>query len=477
MRALATSRSVARMIHTPPHNDLAFAGLAAQARMAADGEVTSRELVQTSLDRIAELDPPLNAFRCVRAQRALAEADAAQARLDAGARAPLLGVPIAVKDNVDVTGELTCHGTSANDTAATTDSEVVRRLRAAGAVIVGKTNLPELAMWGHFTASQTYGPTRNPWNRERSTGGSSGGSAAAVAAGMVPAALGSDGGASIRVPSGICGVFGMKPQRGRVPLAPDNDHWHGLTQFGPIARSAADAALLLDVLATPDGGERYVEAATREPQKLRIGVTLKPTLPQVRPGKAYRNAVADTAERLRELGHEVVDVKPRYGMLLPLVMPRYLGGVADDAAKLEHPQRLEKRSRRMARAGRMLHGRALRRAVAKEDAYARRVNGVFEDVDVLLMPLVAKAAGKADASHGHGAFRTFNDGAPYVAYTAVWNYTGQPAAAVPAGFDDDGMPLAVQIVGRPDGERTLFSVAAQLERERPWAGRRPPAAG
>jgi amidase len=459
------------MIHEPTTSDTSFTSLTEQARLVREGAVTSRALVEQSLERIEQLDPRINAFRCVLEDGARADADTAQARVGAGEQAPLLGVPVAVKDNVDMAGELTTHGSGAVERRATEDSEVVKRLRAAGAVIVGKTNLPELAMWGHFTASQTHGVTRNPWNADRSTGGSSGGSAAAVAAGMVAGAVGSDGGASIRVPAALCGVFGMKPQRGLVPLAPDDGHWHGLTHFGPITRTAADAALLLDAIGRGDGS--FAAAAAREPGRLRVGVALKPTLPQVRLTKPWRSGVDRTAERLRQLGHEVIDVKPRYGVLLPLAKPRYAAGVADDAARLEHPERLEKRSRRMAALGRRLHGRPLARALAREAAYAARVNEVFETVDVLLTPTVARAAGRADASARRGAFRTFNDMAPYVAYTTVWNYTGQPAAAVPAGFDDDGMPLSAQLVTRPGDNETLLSLAAQIERAGEWGGHRP----
>src|SRR4051794_15772297 len=295
---------------------------------------TSRELVEASLARIERLDGELGAFRCGMAEAARAAADDADARRARGEDAPLLGVPVAVKDNMDVAGELTTHGTGAVTSPAVRDAEVVRRLRAAGAVIVGKTNLPELALWGHFTSSKTHGVTRNPWNPERSAGGSSGGAAGAVASRMVAAAVGSDGGGSIRLPSAMCGVFGMKPQRDRVPLAPDDGHWHGLTAFGPIARTVADAALLLEAIG--DGGP-FRDAAADEPERLRIGVALKPTLPNVRPSKEVREAIAATAERLRELGHEVVDVKPRYGVLLPAIMPRYLGGVAEDLARLDRP--------------------------------------------------------------------------------------------------------------------------------------------
>src|SRR5436305_3288179 len=224
---------------------------------------TSRELVEDSLARIERLDQKLNAFRRVMADSARAAADEADARRAAGEHGPLLGMPVAVKGNMTVDGPA--------------PHEVVRRLRAAGAVIVGTTNMSELALWGHFTSSRAHGVTRNPWNLERSPGGSSGGAAAAVASGMVAAAVGSDGGGSIRIPSAMCGVFGLTPQRGRVPLGPDEVHWHGLTVFGPIARSAADAALLLDAIA--GAGTAYCDVAATDPPALRIGVAPRPTLP------------------------------------------------------------------------------------------------------------------------------------------------------------------------------------------------------
>src|SRR3954468_5798932 len=197
--------------------DPVFAGLARQAELIAAGEISSQELVGACLERIARLDPLLNAFRIVLAERALAEAAQADGRRGSGDHRPLLGVPVAIKDDTDVAGELTTHGTSAYGAPAAEDAEVVRRLRAAGAVIVGKTNVPELEITP-FTESPTFGATRNPWDLNRTPGGSSGGSAAATAAGLVGGALGSDGGGSIRIPAGCCGLFGLKPQRDRVPM-------------------------------------------------------------------------------------------------------------------------------------------------------------------------------------------------------------------------------------------------------------------
>src|ERR1700736_4595017 len=205
--------------------DLAYSGIARQAQLIAAGEVSSRELVEIYLERIARFDLDLNAFRVVFAERARLEAQPADARRGAGEERPLLGVPFAVKDDIDVAGELTAWGSNATEGAAPADAEVVRRLREAGAVIIGKTNVPELTIWP-FTETATFGATRNPWDLQRAPGGSSGGSAAAVAAGLVGAALGSDGAGSIRIPAAWCGVFGLKPQRDRVSMAPKAEAWH-----------------------------------------------------------------------------------------------------------------------------------------------------------------------------------------------------------------------------------------------------------
>src|ERR1700684_3022082 len=237
--------------------------------------ITAPALLEIYLDRIARLDPQLRSYRVVLADTARQEALAAQRRLDAGERLPLLGVPVAIKDDNDVAGELTPCGSSAVSTPATQDAEVVSRLRAAGAVIIGKTNVPELMIFP-FTESLTFGATRNPWNTALTPGGSSGGSGAAVAAGLAAAALGSDGGGSIRIPSGWCGLFGLKPQRDRISLSPHDNAWCGLSANGPLARTVTDAALFLDSTTTkpgPDGG--YVAAARREPGRLRVALSTK----------------------------------------------------------------------------------------------------------------------------------------------------------------------------------------------------------
>jgi amidase len=412
----------------------------------------------------------------VRAERALAEADAALKRLQAGERGPLLGMPIAVKDNVDVSDERTTHGAGGNPAEATADSEVVRRLRSAGAVILGKTALCELAAYGHFTSSAAHGVTRNPWKLDRSTGGSSGGSAAAVAAGMVPVALGSDGGGSIRIPSAFCGLFGLKPQRGRVPLAPLDDHWYGCTVLGGIGRSVLDVAIFDDAISAAPNSEPEPErslaaAARRRPDRLRIAVSLKPAIPGVKPSPDAIAAIEQATELLRSMGHVVDPYELAHPQLLTTFTARWAAGIRDDA--LTHGEDLERRTRRMAAVGRRLGGRALRRSMRREAAVAERLNAVFDAYDLVMTPVTAAPPPSAEISRSAGALRTFNQGSPYVCYTPTWNFVGQPAASVPAGLDRDGLPRAIQLAGPPHSETTIVSLAAQIEAATPWSLQRP----
>ena len=264
-------------------NDLAFAGIVRQAELVRSGDVTPTELVELYLDRIERLEPELNAFRIVLAERARADAKRVEERLAgrAGERMALAGVPIAIKDTEDLEGEVTCWGTGAFDRPATADGGMVHRVREAGAIVLGKTNLPELAISG-FTESETWGITRNPWDPACSPGGSSGGSAAALAAGMCGGASASDGAGSIRIPSALCGLFGLKPQRDRIPLAPLREHWHGLSVTGSVARSVADSALWLDVChggvpgGPPPPEHTFSESARTVPRRLRIAYSTSP---------------------------------------------------------------------------------------------------------------------------------------------------------------------------------------------------------
>jgi amidase len=456
--------------------DIAFSGAAQQARMLAAGQITAPALVELYLGRIRRLDPQLNAYRVVLADSARAEAAAAQRRLDAGERLPLLGVPIAIKDDVDVAGEVTTMGTSAYGPPKTADAEVVRRLRAAGAVILGKTQVPELTIWP-FTETLTFGATHNPWNTDHTPGGSSGGTGAAVAAGLAPMALGSDGAGSIRIPSTWCGLFGVKPQRDRVPLQPHDDAWNGMVVNGPMARTVEDAALFLDVTTTlpaPDGG--FVAAAGRPPGRLKVAISTRVPPPLVAPiGRAQRDAVEQAGALLRELGHDVVYRDPDYPpWALVHVLPRYIRGVYDDMNAMPRPERLEARTRAIARIGSLFSDRRMKRIRDAEPALAARVQSIFDDVDVVVTPGTATGPSRIGAYQRRGAVATLAFVAARVPFQAVFNATGQPAAVVPWSFDADGLPVSIQLVGRPNDEATLLALSAQLEQARPWAQRRPP---
>jgi amidase len=461
--------------------DLAFAGIGSQAELIRSREVTSRELTELYLDRIERIGPRLNPFTVVLAERALAEADAADA--DADDDRPLRGVPIAVKDNVDLEGVVTSFGTGAFDRPAVADDELVRRLRAAGAVIIAKTTLPELAVCG-FTETERWGVTRNPWDTTRTAGGSSGGSGAAVAAGLVGAAHASDGAGSIRIPAAFCGLFGLKPQRHRVPLRPA-DHWHGLSVAGCVTRSVLDTALFLDATinrrgengAPPPPERPLAESARTPPGRLRIAISAKPlrmVAPPIVTDEVHRG-LDDTERLLRSLGHEVFREDPAYGLAGNNFVPVYLHGIHEEVAEVPHPERLEPRTRGFGRLGRLyapLVPRARRAAVGD----AERINRIFERCDVLVAPTVGEPAIEVGRWQGKGALRTVLGMSRTYCFTPIWNQTGQPAAAVPAGFTDSGLPRSVSLVGRPADEPTLVSLAAQIEAERPWADRRPPVA-
>lgn len=462
--------------------EIAFAGAARQAQMVRDGEITPSELVALHLDRISRLDPGLNAFRVVLAERAMAEAEQAEARLKGGDVRPLLGVPIALKDSVNLAGELTTSGTDAFPTPAAEDCEMVRLLRAAGAIVVGKTLLPELAVCG-FTESATWGVTRNPWNPQRTPGGSSGGSAAAVASGMVPIASASDGAGSIRIPASSCGLFGLKPQRGRISLAPDLEHWHGLSVNGCVSRTVADTALWLDITsggsseagAPAPHGQPFAESAATPPGNLRIAWSTAPPRALAPPTitDEVRDTVAATASLLATLGHSLTEKDPEWGLIGNNSIPRYLRGISDEVATVPEPERLERRTRGFARLGRAIPDSVLDRARRMEAGDRDRIDAIFNDHDVLLMPVMGGTALPVRRWEGRGALTTLLGMSRFYPYCVPWNHLGNPAAAVPAGFGVDGMPLSIQLISRPGDEATLLSLSAQLEAERPWADRHP----
>jgi amidase len=446
-------------------DELAFAGVARQAELIRAGEVSSRELVELYLERIQRLDPELNAFRKVMAERALVDAQQADARKGAGEERPLLGVPIAVKDVQDVTGEVTRYGTDAFTTPAAQDDELVRRLRAAGAVVIGKTNTPELAIMGD-TEGPAFGITRNPWNTDRSPGGSSGGSGAAVAAGLCAAATASDGAGSIRIPASNCGLVGLKPTRDRIPLSPEG-HWYGMSVSGFEARGVRDAALLMSIGAAD---ESLVDASRPAAERLRVAASAKPVLPT--PVHAdVKRVIGETAKRLGALGHEVEDADPPYPPMSP-ALTRYLAGHAQDAEELvERPERLQRRTKGFARLGRAVRP-ALGWALRGDDS--ERMRPFFERHDMLLTPVMAVPPVPAGEWEGLGAVRTLLGLVMAYPFALEWNLTGQPSISVPVGMSGDGLPIGMQLVGCHGEEAVLLSVAGQLEADLRWTDRRPP---
>ena len=426
--------------------------------------------IRAALARIARHDRDLNAFATVLAEEALDRA----AELDEVApadRGPLHGVPVAVKSEIDVAGVVTTYGTRANSTPATADARVVRLLRDAGAVIIGTTRMPEFGAWP-YTETTGDGVTRNPYNRTRTPGCSSGGSAAAVAAGLVPLALGGDGGGSIRIPAANCGLFGLKPQRGRVSPAPHPHLWHALGTTGPLTRSVRDAALVHDLIdgnvdtdehrAGPVGSLVAAAAGAATAPRQRIGVCLTPPAATQKLHPEHAGAVRRAADRLRAAGHTVIDYDPHYPDPTAAFIPQFFAGIRSEAAEVEHPDRLERRTRNLVRLGSWVRTPVRRRAEKRGVRIARDLDRVWDDVDVLLTTTVPDRPGPADATVGRGALRTLLAAAGPVAYTAMWNVTGFPAAAVPAGTGTDGLPLSVQLVGPADGEERLVALAAEL---------------
>ncbi|MFD9391899.1 amidase [Streptomyces sp. NPDC060000] len=452
------------------------AGLTATAHALAGGEISSRTLVERTLARIEASQGTLNAFRIVRAEAALAEAEAADRQLAAGVRRPLLGVPVAVKDDMDVAGEPTAFGCQGAHPAVAEDGEAVRRLRAAGAVIVGKTNTCELGQWP-FTEGPAFGATRNPWHTEHTPGGSSGGSAAAVAAGLVPAALGSDGAGSVRIPASWTHLVGIKPQRGRVSTWPRGESFHGITVNGTLARTVADAALLLDAASGNHAHDPHrppaVDASAavgRDPGRLRIALSLKPPFTAVpaRLRPEVRARVLELAGKLAALGHTVEEADPPYGQIGLTFVPRATAGIAERVAEAPFPALLDRRTRGSARLGRLLGGVPLRAARRAEAVLHRRIGGFFEKYDVILAPTTAAPPPRIGAMLHLSGFATDRAMIAACPYAWPWNVLGWPGVNVPAGFTPGGLPVGAQLLGPANSEPLLISLAAQLEAELRW---------
>ncbi|PWN04195.1 amidase [Nocardioides silvaticus] len=448
-------------------------GAAETADRIRAGELTAGQAVEDCLAAIDDRNPELNGFSVVLAERArkeAAERDAAAAPLG-----PLHGVPIAIKEENDVAGCVTTFGGRSNTTPAEADSAVVRRLRAAGAVIVGKTSMPEFGAWP-YTEPLSLGPARNPWHTAHTPGGSSGGTAVAVASGMVPAAIGGDGGGSIRIPASFCGLFGLKPQRGRVTTAPNPHLWWALGTLGPLTRTVLDSALVYDAINGGEPGDlfqageagSFVEAARREPGRLRIGWTVKGTAPGVRPHPLHVEAVEDTARLLTDLGHDVRPLDVRLPDPTAAFVPQFFAGLRTEADAVEHYERLEPSIRQAYRLGSWVRPGVVDWALRQTEKVSEKANRAFDGYDVLLTPVTANRPPRVGVLKGVNVLTAALKSQPAITYTALWNVTGNPAAAVPCGLGTDGLPLSVQLVGRLDDEPTLLSLSAQIEAARPW---------
>jgi amidase len=446
------------------------------AAAVREGRMSAREAVATALERLERHEPALNAFTVVRADEALAEAEAIDAGGE-GSGGPLAGVPVAVKEEYDVAGTVTTLGGHGNSTPAARDSEVVRRLRAAGAVVIGKTTMPEFGQVP-ITESDATGITRNPWSLEHGSGGSSGGSAAAVAAGIVPIGMGADGGGSIRIPASSCGIVGLKPTRGRITLAPLAQHWFGLVALGTLTRSVRDSAVLLDVVSgslpsdrwtLPDPDEPFAAAVERDPGTLRIGWTTIPVQPGVRTHRAVVRATAALAATLAGLGHDVREGSPRWPLLLDAFLPQFFAGMRQEVGQVEHPERLERRTRETVRLSGWARPAVVERALRRGEEIAEVVDSeVLGSADVVLLPVMPVPAPRAGRVGHKGGLRTMLTSLPLVTNATLVNVSGHPALSVPAGFDDDGVPIGGQLIARRGREDLLLSLGAQLERLAPW---------
>ena len=462
-----------------------------QAALVRTGQVSARELVEASLASIERRNGELNAFVTLAADRALSEADA----IAPGDDRPLAGVPIAVKDILALTeGIRTTFGSAAvDDFVPPLDSAVVRRLRSAGAVVVGKTNTPEMGILP-VTEPHRFGPSRNPWDTDRTPGGSSGGSAAAVAAGMVSLAHGNDGGGSLRIPAACCGLVGHKPSRGRVSTAPGAGDVIGLVSDGVLTRTVVDTALALDLLSGYELGDPFLapvptvpfaRAAERDPRSLRIGyLTEAPLDFELDPDQA--EGVVEAAKLLESLGHGVQEVG------FPIDDPAtFLANflrlwVADVAGSVRNlgtvlggeldPDRLEPLTRQMVEAGEATTAVDYVASIASLRLASRGMLGFWADHDVLVTPTLAQPPleiGALAPAEGEEAMVMLGKSSRFVPFPPPINVTGQPAVSLPLHQSGDGLPVGVHLIGPPGDDELLISLAGQLERARPWSERRP----
>ncbi|MBE2998458.1 amidase [Nocardiopsis sp. HNM0947] len=469
-------------------HDQTAQGLAALVRSR---ELSPVEITEHVLRRTERHDPALGAFVSVMSEMAMEQALNAEKRVmsDAPDRLPpLLGVPVPVKDLEPVAGAPVTHGSRLfHDTVAPSDGGVVTRLRAAGAVITGKTNTPEFGS-SCYTENEVAPPTRNPWDTALTPGGSSGGAAAAVAARLAPAAHASDGGGSIRIPASSCGLFGLKPTRGRISGAPARADLLGLSTSGPLTRTVADAALLLDTMAfsapgdpfrAPEHHGGFLRHVEEEPGRLRIGTYAGTGSAGVELHPDVRTAHEETVALLTGLGHEVEEV--------PVPYDTHFGGhFAEDFGVLwaamasaapvppEHEDVLTPLNRWLRERARATPAPRLVQALGRLQQGVRSFMTATAQFDALLAPTLARPPVPIGHFTQEGPERTFELMTQFSPFTSLYNVTGQPSVNVPLYWSPDGLPIGSMISAPVGGEGTLLALSAQLERARPWAHRVPP---
>jgi amidase len=433
------------------------------ARAVRRGDTSATAVVADHLDYIRAHNRIVHAFRQVRSTEAVYEAEAVDEQPELG-NLPLAGVPIAVKENTPVVGVRTWHGSDAvASPPADADHEVVRRLRGAGAIVVGTTRMPELGIFA--STDDETATTRNPWRTDRTPGGSSGGAAAAVAAGLVPIAHGNDGMGSVRIPAACCGLVGIKPGSGVVPSGISATDWYGMAEHGILATTVADAADAFAVLAgrTPERLE--------PPDRLRIAVSLRSPVAGVLPDRDACRSTGSVVRLLVRLGHDAERADPPYSPLFGVrgLATWFAAAYTDAEAAGVDVSTLQPRNRRHLTLGSRLAGTSL---VREEDrtAWRERCQDWFTvgRFDVLVTPALATAPPVASDWHRRSWQANMLSCVRYAPYAAPWNVAGFPAVAVPAGVRRDGLPAAVQLVGRPGAELLLLAVAGQIESAAPW---------
>ncbi|MDQ6875858.1 MAG: amidase [Actinomycetota bacterium] len=458
-----------------------------QAAAVAGGELSPVELVEHYLRRSDELGDRVGAFVTLTADAALEQAGAAEKVVHAGGLLPPLhGVPVAIKDLNLTAGVRTTLGSALYaEFVPPVDDHVVTLLRAAGTISLGKTSTPEFGL-PCYTEPEVAPPARTPWDLDRSAGGSSGGAAAAVAAGLLPFAQGSDGGGSIRIPASVCGLFGIKPSRGRISNGPVNGDVSGLGINGALARTVADAAALLDAMAVPMPGDphwapplplgqTFLDAVTRPPGRLRIARYIEAAVPDAVVHPDCRAAWEEASALLAGLGHDVVDVPAPFGPelieMFEVVWSVSACGVPVDPAR---EGELRPLTRWLRDRGRGCSGPQFMAAMGGLQQAARASIGATAAFDAVLTPTLAQPPARigelrddADPAADFAAQKRFTP------FTAVYNMTGQPAVSLPLHWSSTGLPIGVMLVGRPADEVTLVSLSAQLEAACPWRDRHP----